>query len=60
MPKAFFRLYANNAMNFLAYPLLFFHKLLYLPANFFQRLPILLLNIYSENLLQKRGCDLVH
>ncbi|HOJ89552.1 MAG TPA: hemolysin family protein [Saprospiraceae bacterium] len=37
LPKAFFRLYANNAMNFLAYPLLFFHKLLYLPAKFFSK-----------------------
>ena len=35
LPKAFFRLYANNALNVLAYPLLFFHKLLYLPARLF-------------------------
>lgn len=35
LPKAFFRLYANNAMNILAYPLLLFHKILYLPARFF-------------------------
>ncbi|HEX5626288.1 MAG TPA: hemolysin family protein [Saprospiraceae bacterium] len=37
LPKAFFRLYSNSFLQFTAYPLLFFYRLLFVPARFLSK-----------------------
>ncbi|MFZ1423788.1 MAG: hemolysin family protein [Saprospiraceae bacterium] len=49
LPKAFFRLYSNSFLQYTAYPLLFFYKLLFIPSRFLSKIA----NYVIVNLLKQ-------